>query len=283
MSTNQFQPKNYFPIENAAKPFLRWAGGKSWIIKYLRPLLSKCSFGNYHEPFLGGGAVFFALTHQGHAFLSDSNQELIETYVEIRDNVDEIISLLKEYPNDKDFYYNLRDSSPLDSAKKAARFIYLNQTSFNGIYRVNLKGKYNVPYGYRKKTVLNEIDLRIASSKLQGAELRYCDFGITYTRIEKGDLVFIDPPYTVSHNNNGFIKYNQKIFSLEDQYRLSKLIDNIKHKQAYYVLTNAAHNKIFEIFEKGDLLISVKRANLLGGKNAQRGHIDEFLFTNIVE
>lgn len=154
MKTSQFHPKDYFPIENTVKPFLRWAGGKSWIIKYLRPLLSKYSFRNYHEPFLGGGAVFFSFTHQGSTFLSDFNQELIETYISIRDNVDEVISLLREYPNEKDFYYNLRDSCPLDSIKKAARFIYLNQTSFNGIYRVNLKGKYNVPYGYRKKRVL---------------------------------------------------------------------------------------------------------------------------------
>lgn len=282
MNTSQSQSKDYFPIENIVKPFLRWAGGKSWIIKYLRPLLSKQSFRNYHEPFLGGGAVFFSLTHQGSTFLSDSNQELIETYISIRDNVNEVISLLREYPNEKDFYYNLRDTCPLDSIKKAARFIYLNQTSFNGIYRVNLKGKYNVPYGYRKKTILNEIELKIASSKLQGVELKYCDFGITHSRIEKDDLVFIDPPYTVSHNNNGFIKYNQKIFLLEDQYRLSKLIDEIKNKKAFYILTNAAHDKIFEIFDKGDLLIHVERANLLGGKNAQRGHVDEFLFTNIV-
>lgn len=282
MKIYQSQPKNHFPEENVAKPFLRWAGGKSWIVKHLRPLLSECSFVNYHEPFLGGGAVFFSLTHHGRMFLSDSNRELIETYVSIRDNVDEIISLLRKYPNEKDFYYNLRDSLPTSPLEKSARFIYLNQTSFNGIYRVNFQGKYNVPYGYRNKIVLNENVLRKASAKLQGAELMCCDFGLTLSRIGKGDFIFIDPPYTVSHNNNGFIKYNQKIFSLEDQYRLSILIDKIKQKKAFYVLTNAAHNKISEIFDKGDLLIQVNRANLLGGKNAQRGHVDEFLFTNIV-
>ncbi|PNC05833.1 DNA adenine methylase [Akkermansia muciniphila] len=282
MKIHQSQPKDHFPEENVAKPFLRWAGGKSWIVKYLRPLLSECSFVNYHEPFLGGGSVFFSLTHHGRIFLSDSNRELIETYLSIRDNVDEIISLLRKYPNEKDFYYNLRDSSPPSLVEKSARFIYLNQTSFNGIYRVNLKGKYNVPYGYRNKIVLNENVLRKASAKLQGAELMCCDFESTLSRIEKGDLIFIDPPYTISHNNNGFIKYNQKIFSLEDQYRLSNLIDKIKLKKAFYVLTNAAHSKISEIFNKGDLLIQVNRANLLGGKNAQRGHVDEFLFTNIV-
>lgn len=126
------------------------------------------------------------------------------------------------------------------------------------------------------------MELKMASSKLQRAELECCDFGMIHSRIKKDDLVFIDPPYTVSHNNNGFIKYNQKIFLLEDQYRLSRLIDDIKNKQAFYILTNAAHDKIFEIFDKGDLLIHVERANLLGGKNAQRGHVEEFLFTNIV-
>ena len=122
--------------------------------------------------------------------------------------------------------------------------------------------------------------LRQVSLSLKKATLFHGDFLLTQQNIKKNDLIFLDPPYTVSHNDNGFIKYNQKLFSLDDQERLSKLIDFIKRKGAFYVLTNAAHTTILEIFEKGDLLIPLQRANLIGGTKAIRGHTTEYIFTN---
>ena len=121
----------------------------------------------------------------------------------------------------------------------------------------------------------------MASKKLKNATLTISDFAESIHKINEGDLVFLDPPYTVSHNDNGFIKYNQKLFSLDDQYRLSEFIDCIKQKGAYYILTNAAHKTIEEIFKKGDKRIEGKRASLVGGINAKRGEIREYIFTNI--
>ena len=249
----------YMTGENIVKPCLRWAGGKNWLIKYLPQIIGDTAFDNYHEPFLGGASVFLSIKPPQQAFLSDLNEDLIKTYIA------------------------LRSEHPQDEITRAARFIYLNQTSFNGIYRVNLKGEYNVPYGFREKEFLNEKTLLDVSNALQNAILRYGDFDLVRQNIKPNDLVFLDPPYTVSHNNNGFIKYNQKIFSLEDQIRLNSLIQYIKKIGAYYILTNAAHETIKEIFNNGDWCIELNRASLIGGINAKRGQTKEYIFTNLIK
>jgi DNA adenine methylase len=263
------------------KPFLRWAGGKTWLVKNLNDLIPKNGFNDYHEPFLGGGSVFLAINEDKRAFLSDLNSDLINTYKALKREPEGIIKALKKYKNTKDFYYKIRATQFSDEIDLAAKFIFLNQTSFNGIYRVNLKGQYNVPYGNRKKDFLEPDKLRLVSKKLTNASLRIGDFADSIHEIKENDLIFLDPPYTVSHNNNGFIKYNQKLFSLDDQYRLSKFIDEIKNKGAFYILTNAAHETIKEIFDKGDRLIEGKRVSLVGGLNAKRGETKEYIFTNI--
>ncbi len=267
--------------ETKARPFLRWAGGKMWLFKHIDLLLPKAGYNNYHEPFLGGGAMFFSLRPPHKVFLSDLNSDLIATYQTLKAEPLEVIKELRKYKNEEDFYYEIRDKKYRNSARLAAKFIFLNQTSFNGIYRVNLKGKYNVPFGYRTKEFLEKENLLSVSNALKSAIIYNGDFDLAKDNIKKKDLVFLDPPYTVSHNDNGFIKYNQKLFSLDDQYRLSKLIDAVKSKEAYYILTNAAHSIIDEIFEKGDRKLELKRTNLVGGTNAQRGHTKEFIFTNI--
>ena len=270
-----------YALLSMISPCLRWAGGKRWLIKYVDQLLPPNGFQNYHEPFLGGASMFLSIGLGHMSFLSDLNKELIETYIAIRDIPYDIISILSTYKNEKDFYYKIRSKRCKTEAEKAARFIYLNQTSYNGIYRVNLKGEYNVPYGFREKKVLDEKSILDVSDSLQNMYLEVSDFDIVRKNIDRGDLVFLDPPYTVSHNTNGFIKYNQKIFSLEDQYRLRTLIDYIEEIGAYYILTNAAHQTIKEIFSYGNRLIELNRANLIGGTNAQRGQTSEYIFTNI--
>ncbi|MFC0516514.1 DNA adenine methylase [Mucilaginibacter angelicae] len=263
-----------------ARPFLRWAGGKTWLIKHLINL-KHISFRNYHEAFLGGGATYFYLAPKGHSYLSDLNGNLIETYQSVKENVEDIIKEMAFFKNEEDFYYQIREAKFENPIQRAAQFIYLNQTSFNGIYRVNLKGKYNVPYGFRQKDFLDIDTLRSASKALEHCTLFQSDFNEILDNIDVNDLVFLDPPYTVSHNNNGFVKYNEKIFSLNDQIRLSEMIEKVKERGAYYILTNAAHTTIDEIFEKGDTKLILNRSNGIGGLKAKRGQISEFVFTNI--
>ncbi len=267
--------------KTSCEPFLRWAGGKRWLLKDLAKFLPKNGYNNYHELFLGGGAIYFHLQPTKTSFLNDFNPDLIHTYECVKDDVEKVLEQLKKLKNTKDDYYEVRAKKFKNDYKKAAKFIYLNQTSFNGIYRVNLKGEYNVPYGYRTKNFIEEENLKLISKALKPCVFSSNDFARGLNNIKKNDLVFLDPPYTVAHNNNGFIKYNQKLFSLEDQYRLRDLLIEINEIGAYYILTNAAHKKINEIFGPLSKKHELSRASLIGGKNAIRGKYTEYIFTNV--
>jgi DNA adenine methylase len=263
------------------KPFLKWAGGKRWLLNYLDEIIGNSVFNNYHEPFLGGGAIFFSLEPQNNVYLSDLNEELINTYSMVQKKPRDIIKILNNYTNTKEFYYQIRQQKIENDIERAARFIYLNKTAYNGLYRVNRRGEFNVPYGKGNGAFLNEDKILKASLSLQNAHINWGDFSNNRNYIKEGDLVFLDPPYTVSNKNNCFIEYNQTLFSLEDQRRLSRYIDYIKEQGAFYILTNAAHPTILELFEKGDKLLQLNRKNLIGGEHANRGVITEYVFTNI--
>lgn len=268
--------------KKVTKPILRWAGGKSWLIKHLDDIIGDLNYNNYFEPFVGGASLFLAINPKNKSYLSDLNVDLVNVYQMIKEHPKEIINELEMYENTEEFYYMMRNKDVDNQILKAAKFIYLNKTSFNGIYRVNNKGEYNVPYGHRPHYNIDEQNFFDVSKNLQNATISCNDFFEIENSISKGDLIILDPPYTVSHNENGFIKYNQKLFSIEDQYRLSEFIDYIRSVGAYYILTNAAHEKISEIFDKeGDIRYDLSRASLIGGKNANRGKIKEFVFTNI--
>lgn len=263
------------------EPFLRWAGGKNWLKNHIKTIIRIEDYNNYHEPFLGGASIFFNLTPSITSFLSDSNSNLIETYSAIKENCLNVIQELKQFSNTEIDYYKIRKLKFEDKFIRAAQFIYLNQTSFNGIYRVNLNGEYNVPYGFRSKKVFNEDHLRQSMKALQNSILFSGDFERILDNVQRNDFVFLDPPYTVSHNKNGFIKYNKKLFSLTDQYRLKEVIDRIDKIGAFYVLTNAAHEKIFEIFNRDSYVVELTRGSSIGGLKAKRGRVNEFLFSNI--
>lgn len=264
--------------------FIRWAGGKSWLVPFIESLIDGLEFNNYHEPFMGGASVFFAIDTPNKSYLSDVNPELVGTFCAVRDNPQRIIEYLKEYKTDSDSYYAIRDSEPRGKYQRAARFLYLNTYSFNGLYRVNRQGKYNVPYGQRGNTSIDYDRILESSKKLQGVEVVCQDFDASKSIIHKGDLVFLDPPYTVSKESNSmFIEYNQKLFSLDDQYRLAELIDYINDQGAYYILTNAMHDKIMEIFKDKGRVLTRERNSLIGGKKAFRGKVQEYIFTNIPE
>jgi DNA adenine methylase len=261
---------------------LRWAGGKRWLLPTIRMLVGSRQFSAYHEPFLGGASVFLGLRQFPKAYLRDSNAELIATYRAIRDHHAKIAARVILYGNDPKTYYAVRASAPKDKIELAARFLYLNHTSFNGIYRVNLEGVYNVPFGNRAAPQIPTVEhLHDVARRLNRAKLEIGDFGKSLKHVNEDDLVFLDPPYTVAHNHNGFIKYNQRLFSFDDQKRLNALIDEIKKRGAYYILANAAHESIANLFDNGDTLIETSRRNSIGGVNAARGSAMEYLFTNL--
>jgi len=281
-STEAHSVADGLDVATPLPPFLRWAGGKRWLVPTVRALLAETPIVRYHEPFLGGGSVFFALAPTGQVYLSDLNTDLITVYRRVRDNPTVVAGLLDAYENTADCYYATRAARPQSDDELAARFIFLNHTSYNGIFRVNLKGEYNVPYGHRKSLNMPDVSgLERVSARLQGVELHGRSFEISLGDVGDGDLVFLDPPYTVAHNNNGFVKYNQHLFSFEDQRLLAKSIKEISDRGAKFILTNAAHSSIDELFSPLGRKIEVSRRNSIGGINASRGRADEYLFTNI--
>ena len=266
------------------KPILRWAGGKNWLTSRVQKYLPE-NFNNYHEPFVGAASIYLYLKEYGHikhnTYLSDSNEELINAYKIIKTNPNSLIDALSSYKNEQSFYYQLRSTLPEDDTIRAAKFLYLNRTSFNGIYRENLRGEYNVPFGNRNLTYLFEDKNILEFSKsLASVSLKSCDFSKCLSNIERHDLVFLDPPYTVAHENNGFIKYNKKIFSWEDQGRLRDFIEQIKNIGAYFILTNAAHYSIDDLYGGIGDKEKLSRASNIGGKGAKRDKYNEYIFFN---
>ena len=262
--------------------FIRWAGGKSWLVPYVSQLIQGLDYNNYYEPFMGGASIFFSLDIPHNGYLSDLNAELVDAFCAVRDNPQQIIEHLKEYKTDEKSYYAVRATEPTDKHQKAARFLYLNATSFNGIYRVNKNGKYNVPYG-KKEVTLNYQRILDVGVKLNGISITCQDFADIQPQLVTGDLVFLDPPYTVSKEDTGFVGYNSTWFSLDDQRRLAQLIDHINNIGAYFIMTNAAHPTILEIFEGKGRMITLERNSLIGGKKSFRGKVQEYIFTNIPE
>lgn len=271
-------------MERKLKPFLRWAGGKSWFTKYIEEFLPN-EFNNYYEPFLGGGSVFFYLKSKGliknKSYLSDSNGELINTYRVIKSNTADLIKLLEKQKDSEDEYYLLRSQNFDNPIEQAAKFIYLNKTSFNGIYRVNRQGNYNVPYGKRNLKRLYDFDHFYEISKiLEKTYLSKTDFKKRCKQIDYNDFAFIDPPYTVAHANNGFVQYNQAIFSWTNQIQLSKIAQVLDEKNAHFLITNAYHKSIKDIYTNGKQIL-MSRFSTIGGIGAKRANYKELLITNI--
>lgn len=265
-------------MNNSVLPFLKWAGGKRWLVPHLEKIIEKKKFSRYFEPFLGGGAVFFSISPDS-AILSDVNEDLINCYVAIKSDWREVRDRLREHHDmhSKDYYYYIRDlNSSDDCFDNAARFIYLNRTCWNGLYRVNMSGKFNVPIGTKSNVIMETDNFDLIAEKLKNAQLISIDFERVVDMAGDGDLLFADPPYTVKHNNNGFVKYNEKIFSWSDQVRLSAALNRAKNRGAIVVATNAAHNCIEDIY-KDFTLIPVLRKSVISGKSNARGAFEELL------
>lgn len=271
-------------LNTMIKPFLRWAGGKSWLTNYIDNFLPE-TINNYYEPFLGGGSVFFYLKSKGlingTCYLSDTNEELINAYKVLKSNPIELFELLKKQKNTEKEYYKIRSSICTSNLERAARFLFLNKTSFNGIYRVNKNGEYNVPFGHRKLKNLYDFEqLEKTSQSLKKCFFSVMDFKKVVLKASKNDFIFFDPPYTVAHENNGFIQYNQSLFSWDNQIELSKLLLKVKEKEANFILTNACHASIEDIYnDKGNKTI-LTRSSTIGGIGANRTRYNELIYTN---
>jgi len=259
-------------------PFLKWPGGKRWFVAN-HPALLPSVFNRYIEPFLGGGSVFFYLKPP-QSILSDLNPELIATYEAIRDGWEALKGRLLSHQSNHggDYYYAVRESKPRLPVTKAARMIYLNRTCFNGIYRVNLDGKFNVPKGTKDAVVLETDDFEGAATLLANAELRTSDFEPVIDQAHENDLIFADPPYTVRHNVNGFLKYNEQLFSWNDQVRLADALARARTRGAKIVSTNANHDSVRRLYrERGFALKAVSRYSSISADPKSRKQFEELV------
>lgn len=263
------------------KPFIKWAGGKRQLLDALLDS-SPNEFNHYYEPFVGGAALFFKLWHLGkitQAHLNDSNPDLVNVYLTIQCKVDELIEELRneKYRNEMNSFYSIRASQPSDSIERAAKFIYLNKTAFNGLYRVNSKGGFNVPFGrYSNPTILNEQNLHAVSKALEDVSISCKDFQEVVRQAAPGDFVYFDPPYHPLNGTSKFTKYTSNDFSLEDQKRLRDTFTQLTNAGVYALLSNSdteTIHKLYSNYHRSE--VYANRA--INCKADKRGKITELL------
>lgn len=278
-------------------PVLKWVGGKRQLLPIIHKYLPKLSnTATYYEPFIGGGAVFFDL-QPSKAVVNDINNELINVYQTIRDDVEKLIAELgnkNKYANTSECYYKIRelDRNPdvynkLSNIEKAARVIYLNKTCYNGLYRVNSMGEFNSPFGrYKNPSIVNEIGLRAVSKYFREANItfRNMDFEKALDGIKKGDFVYFDPPYVPLSTTSNFTGYNESGFGSEEQERLKSLCDKLTDQGVHILLSNSDCEYIRNLFsdKKRYTIIEVKAKRSINSISSARGEISEVLIINHV-
>lgn len=268
----------------AVKPFLKWAGGKTNVMSAIIPHVPPLKKGGcYWEPFVGSGALFFAVK-PSNAVLSDVNYKLIECYKAVRENPETIYELLNHHfeKHSSDHFYKTRVefNSINDKYYLASCFIYLNKAGFNGLYRENMLGEFNVPFGRKLKPsfpTLNE--LKQISTLLSEVDFVSSSFENVTSKVKKNDFVYLDPPYTVMHKNNGFIKYNAKLFSWNDQETLKDCMDVLTARGAKVLISNASHESIRELYD-GYEIIEISRTSSISANKKFRTSVNEFLIKN---
>ncbi|MEM6450736.1 MAG: DNA adenine methylase [Cyanobacteria bacterium P01_D01_bin.105] len=267
-----------------ARPFLKWAGGKARLIEQYKPFLPH-SFDRYHEPFLGGGALFFHLAPRlksegKQAFLSDLNPELVNVYQCVRDHLEPLIQCLSEHEqaHSKEHYYTVRATLETEVVARAARFIYLNKTCFNGLYRENAKGLFNVPIGrYKKPRICAPELLRPASAALQIADISERAFPAVVSHVEgKGDFVYFDPPYYPLSETSKFTAYSRYRFAEDKQRELRDLVATLQGKGAYILASNSDCSFIRQLYD-GFKVETIAAARSINSKASKRGKITEVL------
>lgn len=257
--------------------FIKWAGGKRWLVKnHIHLFPNQNEYKKYVEPFLGGGSVYFNLEPKK-AVLNDVNSELITTYQSIKNNwevIENELHRLNQLHNET-LYYVIRNAKPINEVEIAIRFLYLNRTCWNGLYRVNKNNEFNVPIGTKDKVVLESDNFLRASNILKNADLYNLDFEKIISKARKDDFLFIDPPYTVKHNLNGFIKYNEKLFTWDDQIRLRNAVIKAIDRNVKVLVLNADHESIRELYSGVGEQFSLNRASVIAGNKEKRGIYSE--------
>lgn len=260
------------------KPFLKWAGGKRQLLPELLARVPE-QYRTFYEPFLGGGALFFAL-RPARAVLSDSNLRLVRTYRAIRDRVEDVIALLRTYPYEREFFYRFRGQTPdqADDAAVAAWMLYLNRAGYNGLYRVNSKNEFNVPFGrYTNPNLCDAENLRRCSAALQGVEVRVDDFANVLGRAVRGDFVYFDPPYAPLNTTSSFTSYTHHGFGRAEQERLRNLALELKARKVQVLLSNSSAPLIRELYAEGFEVEEVLATRNLNSKAERRGKLVELV------
>lgn len=266
---------------------VKWVGGKRQILDQIMKYIPQ-NVSTYYEPFLGGGAVLFALQPKK-AVVNDVNDELINLYQVIRDNVEELIEDLGKHEKDEEYFYKIRgldrDKELYDSltpTQRASRVIYLNKTCYNGLFRVNRAGEFNTPFGYYKNpNIVNEITLRAVSNYFNKAQITFScqDFAEVAKNARKGSFVYLDPPYDPVSDTASFTGYDKGGFGRDEQIRLKHVCDNLDERGIKFLLSNSATDFIKDLYQEYKIaIIQAKRA--INSKADRRGEIDEVLVMN---
>lgn len=277
-------------ISEKPKPFVKWVGGKRQLLAQFRrlnlypPEKFNIKTGRYFEPFVGGGAVFFDLLPEK-GFLSDLNKELVITYNVIKNDVEKLIISLKKHKTDKEYFLTIRSQDPkkLKDLAVASRFIFLNRTCFNGMYRVNSKGGFNVPYGkYSNPLICDEINLRKVSKALEDIEIKHQDYKVILKKVKKGDFVYFDPPYYPINKTSSFTSYTAEGFLDKEQIELRDTVLELNKKGCFVMLSNSDTPFINKIYSglKGIRITKVQAGRMINSKASGRGKISEVLVTN---
>jgi DNA adenine methylase len=277
-------------LSTEPKPFVKWAGGKRQLISIIDKHIPS-EFGTYFEPFLGGGAVLFHLLSKNPTMkckVSDLNSDLVLAYVTIRDKVDDLITSLENHAknyhkNPDSYYYGIRESEPTGQIAKVSRLLFLNRTCFNGLYRVNSKGKFNVPLGrYSNPNIVNEENLVAVSHILQSKKIQIScrDFTAVLSDAKKGDFVYFDPPYQPVSDTANFTSYTNRDFTYSDLENLVEVSEKLSDKGCKVLHSNSNSKEVKALFSKGWKVIEVAANRAINSDSAKRTGQKELLVKN---
>ena len=271
-------------LKQETYPIVKWVGGKRQLMFELFKNMPE-NYNRYFEPFIGGGALFFEL-QPDNAYISDMNEELINLYQVVRDNVDELITDLKKHDISKEYFMEIRnigrtnDYRNWSDIQKASRFIYLNRTCFNGMYRVNSKGEFNVPFGhYKNPRIVDENNLINCSSLLQRTEIRHADFSEILTKVQEGDFIYFDPPYVPLSETSSFTSYTKDGFDIDMQFKLRDVCDELDSMGVKFLLSNSDTKLVNELYESYNIK-KVFASRQINANADGRGKITEVLVRN---